>query len=238
MFHDKKRWYAGIKNLTVVGVSDYMKMEGLQSAMFPGRRIERIYNWVDLNSFHPYDEVQNQESRARYSLNDKFLVVGVSSYWKKNTEYEEICALAKELGEEAQVCLVGGIDIHLPYGNMYHIPNVNSMEELARLYSCADVFVSLSTAESFGKVAAEALACGTPAVVYHTTGIKEIVDEDCGGVVEKHDITGMKETLLEFKEKKKDYALVCRRRAETLFNYEINAEQLISLYEEILEMKQ
>ncbi|MCI8281977.1 MAG: glycosyltransferase [Lachnospiraceae bacterium] len=239
IFHDKKRWYAGIKDLTVVGVSDYMKMESFQSAMFQGRRIERIYNWVDLDNFHPYDEVQNRECRVRYGMNDKFLVVGVSSYWRKNTEYEEICALAKELGDEAQVCLVGGVDIQLPYANMHHIPNVDSMEELARIYSCADVFVNLSTAESFGKVAAEALACGTPAVVYNTTGIKEIAGEGCGGVVDQHDITGMKEKLLEFKGKeKKSYVPVCRKRAETLFHYKINAEQLISLYKEILEKKQ
>ena len=110
---------------------------------------------------------------------------------------------------------------------------------MARIYSCADVFVNLSTAESFGKVAAEALACGTPAVVYNTTGIKEIAGEGCGGVVDQHDITGMKEKLLEFKGKeKKSYVPVCRKRAETLFHYKINAEQLISLYKEILEKKQ
>lgn len=238
IFRDKKSWYASIKNLTVVGVSDYMKTECLQSVLFKERRVERIYNWIDLECFHPYDEVQNQETRCKYGISDKFLVVGVSSYWKKNTEYEEICTLAKELGEEAQVCLVGGINIKTPYKNMYHIPNTDSMEELARIYSCADAFVCLSTAESFGKVAAEALACGTPAVVYDSTGIKEIPADACGGVVDKHNIAEMKRKLLEIKGKgKKLYAVLCRKRAEELFNYQINAAQLLNLYEEILEEK-
>ena len=231
IFRDKKRWYSGINNMTVVGVSDYMKTESLQSALFQGRRVERIYNWIDLDSFRPYDEKQNKETREKYGLSDGFLVIGVSSYWKKNTEYEEICALAKELGEEAHVCLVGGVDIKLPHANMYHIPNLDSMEELARIYSSADAFVSTSTTESFGKVAAEALACGVPAVVYASTGIKEIPGSDCGGIVDKHDIMKMKEKLLEIKEKgKKCYISACRKRAEKLFNYMENAKQLINLY--------
>lgn len=236
IFNDKKRWYAGIRNLVVIGVSDYMKTESSQAPLFNGRRVERIYNWINLDSFRPYDDQQNRETRARYGMSDRFLVVGVSSYWKKNTEYDEICALAKELGEGAQVCLVGGVDIKLPYRNMYHIPSTSSIEELAKIYSCADAFVCLSTAESFGKVAAEALACGIPAIVYDSTGIKEIPAENCGGIVNKHDIAGMKEKLLEIKEKGKEhYISTCRKRAEELFDYETNAKQLINLYKEILE---
>ena len=236
MFYDKKHWYADIKDLTVVGVSDYMKNESSQSVLFNGRRIERVYNWINLDVFHPFDDIQNRETRARYGMSDKFLVIGVSSYWSKNTEYEEICTLAKQIGREAQVCLVGGVDIKLPYKNMHHIPNTNSIDELARIYSCADAFICLSTAESFGKVAAEALACGTPIVVYDSTGIKEIPGNDCGSIVEKHNISGVKEKLLEIKEKgKKSYSFACRKRAEKLFNYMVNAEQMISLYKEILE---
>lgn len=235
IFNDKKRWYSGIKDLVVVGVSDYIKEESSQSVLFKGRRIERIYNWINLDSFHPYGDAQNKETRAKYGMSSKFLVMGVSSFWKKNTEYEEICALAKELGDEAQVCLVGGTNINLSCKNMHHIPNTDSIDDLARIYSCADVFVSLSTAESFGKVAAEALACGIPIIVYNSTGIKEIPGAGCGYLVDKHDIVGMKEKVLEIKEKgKQSYGFACRKRAETLFNYEVNARQLIRLYKEIL----
>lgn len=232
IFNDKKRWYKGINNLTVVGVSEYMKTEANRSILFSGREIKHIYNWVDLDKFHPYD---SQDTRKRYDLHEGFLVVGVSSYWKKNTEFPEICELARELGDKAQICLVGGENIKLPYSNMKHIPTINSISELGKIYSAADAFVSLSTAESFGKVAAEALACGTPIVVYNTTGIKEIADNDCGYVVEKHNISAMIEKLMEInKQGKSYYTKNCRKRAEELFSYETNAAKVIKLYKELL----
>lgn len=236
IFNDKKRWYSSIRNLTVIGVSDYIKDEATKSVLFKGRRVVRIYNWIDLVAFCPYEIKTNLETRNRYNLGNGFLVIGVSSYWKKNTEHEEICMLAKELGDDGTVCLVGGYDVSTPYKNMIHVPNTDSVEELAKLYSCADAFVSLSTAESFGKVAAEAIACGTPAIVYNSTGIKEIPGEGCGYVVEKHDINGMLDALLKIKEDgKAQYSASCRKRAEKLFNYDINVGQLIELYKEVLD---
>ena len=230
MYNDKKNWYKGIRNLTVVGVSDYMKSEALKSPLFENRRIERIYNWIDLDTFRPKQDV----NRKKYGLPEGFLVIGVSSYWKKNTEYEEICELAGTLQGQAHVCLVGGDSLELPYSNMIHIPFTESVEELACLYSTADVFVSLSTAESFGKVAAEAIACGTPAVVYNTTGIAEIPKDGCGYVVAKHSIEEVKKAVLKVKENgKESYQLKCRSRAETEFSYLKNVEQLINLYREV-----
>lgn len=233
IFHDKKKWYSSIRNLTVVGVSDYMKTEAEKSVLFHGRRVERIYNWIDMEKFYPYD---SEDTRKKYNFSGEFLVMGVSSYWKKNTEYLEICELAKELEGKAQVCLVGGENIELPYKNMKHVPFTDSIEELGKLYSVSDCFVSLSTAESFGKVAAEAMACGTPVIVYDTTGIKEIPDEDCGYVVKKHDIPGVIEKLMEIKKNSKMYyTKKCRERAKRLFSFETNTEQLINLYKGLLE---
>ena len=102
MFHDKQRWYSAISDLTVVGVSDYIKTQCSLSPLFRKRRIERIYNWIDLRVFRPFDDETRATTRKKYGLGDEFLVVGVSSYWKKNGEYNQICELAKGLGDEAQ----------------------------------------------------------------------------------------------------------------------------------------
>ena len=231
IFNDKIKWYKNIKNLVIVGVSDYMKAEALKAPLFLGRRVERIYNWIDLNIFQPNDGVD----RKKYGIQEGFLVIGCSSWWKKNTEYDEMCELARMLGDEAQVVMVGGKSLDTPYPNMHHIPYTKSAAELASLYGEADAFVCLSTAESFGKVAAEALACGTPVVVYDTTGIREIPGENCGYVVDKHDLNGIKKKLIQIKKDGKEkYTEKCRQRAEKLFDYETNVSNLIELYEELV----
>lgn len=48
-------------------------------------------------------------------------------------------------------------------------------ERLRTLYCAADVLVFPSIQEAFGKVAAEALACGTPVVAFDATGPRDIV---------------------------------------------------------------
>ena len=66
---------------------------------------------------------------------------------------------------EITVVLVGTINegIELPK-NIITVPSTSSIDELAELYSSADVFITFSLEETFGKVSAEALSCGTPVI--------------------------------------------------------------------------
>ena len=56
---------------------------------------------------------------------------------------------------------------------------------LAELYSLADCVVIPSMVESFGQVAAEALACCTPVVSFDTSGLRDIVHHGSNGLVAK-----------------------------------------------------
>ena len=59
-------------------------------------------------------------------------------------------------------------------------------EELAALYSEADVFATASTScfETFGRAPAEALACGTPAIAPRYDGFSEVLDQPGGRLVD------------------------------------------------------
>jgi glycosyltransferase involved in cell wall biosynthesis len=61
--------------------------------------------------------------------------------------------------------------------------------ELATAYASADVFVFPSTTDTFGNVILEAQACGLPVVVSDSGGPKELVKENCNGLITKsHDV--------------------------------------------------
>ena len=76
--------------------------------------------------------------------------------------------------------LVGNMPkISLPK-NVISVAATDSVNELVKYYNAADVFLQLSEEETFGKVVAEALACGTPVVTNGYTANPELVNASCG----------------------------------------------------------
>lgn len=98
----------------------------------------------------------------------------------------------------------------------------------------ADCFLSLSTEESFGKVVAEALSCGTPAIVYNSTASPELVGEKCGYIVNAHDLRELKNCVSEVCRKgKKHYSNECRKFACANFDKPTNIEQYLEIFRKI-----
>lgn len=64
-----------------------------------------------------------------------------------------------------------------------HFMGVLPQQELARLYSAADVFVFPSRTDTFGLVLLEALACGTPVAAYPVQGPLDVIGRADIGVL-------------------------------------------------------
>jgi glycosyltransferase involved in cell wall biosynthesis len=108
------------------------------------------------------------------------------------------------------------------------------MEKIAELYSAADVYVNLSAEETFGLTTAEALACGTPAVVYDATASPELVSPETGIVVRKGDVKGVAGAIGIIRGKGKEtYAAACRERALKWFDKNKRVPEYLELYESL-----
>ena len=81
-------------------------------------------------------------------------------------------------------------------------------------------------------VTAEALACGTPAVVYDATASPELIDQDTGAVVPVGDIHTMYEAIKRIRKDKMEIA--CVERARSLFDKEKNQLKYIDIYRRLL----
>jgi D-inositol-3-phosphate glycosyltransferase len=93
------------------------------------------------------------------------MVVGGPSGADGDEELARVQALAHELGVAANVCFVP--------------PQPHN--RLADFYRAADVCIVPSRAESFGLVALEAAACGTPVVAASVGGLRSLVDDGSTG---------------------------------------------------------
>lgn len=183
MYLDKKRWCTGLKNVQIITVSDWLKKTAQQSFLgqYP---ITRIHNGIDETIFYPRSCIE--ETKKQYSLENKFVILGVASYWDERKGLKDFCKLSERLQPDDRIFLVGlnQEQIQKLPNNIIGIGAIQSKDELAKIYSMANVFVNMSLEETFGLVTAEAMACGTPVIVFDSTACGEIVAENVGFVVE------------------------------------------------------
>ncbi len=171
------------QNLTVVGISEWVADEARRSPCFQGRPIETISNCIDTDAFTP---VNRQTARQILGLPRELPLVLLGALTPTDP-YKGWRLLVDAL---ARVRSSFGT---LAFGDVSSdaaavIPRlvrgfgfVADDLKLRLIYAAADVFVSASTCDAFGKTIAEALACGTPAVVFGATGPKDIVSHQESG---------------------------------------------------------
>lgn len=230
MLWEKKTYFNSMKKLAVIGVSKWVTEQAKQSLLSEASYVGHIYNWIDVGLF----KYTPSDVRLTLGLKDKFIVLGVSSAWSFAKGLGDFIALAKELEEVVFVMLGKMNESDLP-SNIISLPPTDSIGKLVEIYSMADVFFNPSIEETFGKVTAEALACGTPAIVYDTTGSPELIGENCGFVVELNDLEAVKNSIRNIMHKgKASYSQYCREFAVNNFEKEKNIEKRLNIYKKIL----
>lgn len=218
MFNDKKELFGKIPRLAVVGVSDWITDEANKSFLTNASIIKRVYNWVDSNVFKPID---TDDLRKKLNMNNKFIILGVASKWSEAKGIGMFIEIAEKINDNMVIILVGDIanDINLPK-NIIHKKETNIINEIVQYYSMADVLLNMSIEETFGMVTAEALACGTPAIVIDSTACSEVIENNNFGIVVKNrSIKSIFNAIVLIKNKGKHfYSEKCRNRAINLFD--------------------
>ncbi len=238
MLQDKRRWFGDIKRLAVVGVSDWITQEARQSILANATIFKRIYNWIDLDVFKPDSKSRVKLAGTLGDTTGLFLIIGVASYWSDGKGLKRFMELSYGLGPDERIVLVG----KLPTGlclpeNIMHVKETHDVVELAALYAAADVFVSFSREETFGKVTAEALASGTPVIVNEMTANPELVGPGCGYIVDTENIDCVIKAIRQVKSQGKgSYTQYCRAFSSIKFNKVENVRQYYLLYNSLTQI--
>jgi len=231
MYRLKKKWFCGVENMTIVTPSQWLADLVKQSFLreYP---IQVINNGIDLSVFHPV----KSNFREKYDIAAcENVVLSVAFGWGSEKKGLDVIArLAQILPETYRIVMVGTddfIDQKLP-GNIISIHRTNDRQELAEIYSAADLFVIPTREETYPTVNMEAIACGTPVLTFRTGGSPEIPDEKTGAVVDRDDFDALYREVVRICSDKPYRASDCLNRAKSFDMHEKHKEYL-ELYHQV-----
>lgn len=228
LWQKKKALFTSLQKFTLVTPSSWLAELTRQSYLkdYP---VQVINNGIDLSVFKPTPG----DFRVKWGLEDKFVLLGVSFSWGRRKGLDVFLELAKQLDDRYQIVLVGAdenVEKQLP-ANVISIRRTENQQQLAEIYTAADLFVNPTREENYPTVNMESLACGTPVLTFRTGGSPEIIDETCGSAVDCDDLQGLLEELERIRQTQPYAKEACLKRAESFDMYR-RFEEYVQLYQE------
>lgn len=231
---DKRDLFTGLSNVTLVTPSMWLKQR-VEQSFLSGYHCSVVPTGIDLESFYPMAEERREDNlifrlRNTMNLRNKNVLLGVANPWRERKGLLQFVNLSKMINDRCKIVLLGLNDEQLSDlpDTIIGLSHTDSVEELAALYSMADIYVNLTLEDTFPTTNIEALACGTPVVTFRSGGSAESIDETCGISVERNSIQGVVaaiETILS--QKGQNYTpMQCVKRAQ-MYDRNIRFEEYI-----------
>ena len=228
---DKKKLFNNIKSLTVVGVSNWISNEAKQG-IFKDKGVVTIHNGVDINIFRPTPS----EMREKLGLKDEFVILGSADKWLNPLNRLVFNYILSNITPDMKIVIFGCNKEQLKQlpESVIGIGYITDRNEMAKLYSMADVFVNVTLEDSLPTVNIEAQACGTPVITYESGGSPETISERTGIVVPTGDKESLLMAILKIKDRGKAfYEQNCLDHVEKNFIVEDRYKEYVDLYNEI-----
>jgi len=210
------------------------------------KKVQVIYGGVDESYITVEDKNQLTEVQHNYNLPNHFILYLGSFLPHKNlfTLLRAYARLPLFLRNQYSLVLGGNPGKHLngimklmlelDIQERVILPGYVSSDDIAPLYSLADIFVYPSLYEGFGLPPLEAMACGTPVVVSNSSSIPEVVG-DAGLLVDPQDIAGWSaaiEQVLSEPDLRAQMRCAGLIQADK-FKWAESAKQTLAVYEEV-----
>lgn len=175
-FDQKKRLFTMLPPERVQLITPSQWLADLVMQSFLGKYdVKVVHNTINADVFKPTPS----DFRERYDIGERFMVLGVASKWSKRKGLPDFVHLAKELDSNRfAVVLVGLNDkqieqVQSEVSTAVALGKTGTVQELAEVYTAADVFFNPTNEDNYPTVNLEAEACGTRVVSYDTGGCRE-----------------------------------------------------------------
>ncbi|MCZ0701874.1 N-acetyl-alpha-D-glucosaminyl L-malate synthase BshA [Natronobacillus azotifigens] len=208
------------------------------------KKIDVVYNFVDQTEYYYRS---NERLKKEYKIKPEEKVLIHISNFRKVKRIEDVIRTFANVQEQvsAKLLLVGDGP---EYSEMYElVKNLNIQDQvlflgkqndIAGLFSIADLKLLMSEKESFGLVLIEAMACGVPCIGTEIGGIPEvIVPGENGFIVPLGDIDNAAKhaiDLLKNNEKWNRFSINALNHVSDNFSSEKILKQYLQIYDAVL----
>ena len=184
-------WMLTYESTEVIVNSNYMKSELQRLFGLPYEKINVVPNGVNLNLYNGVEKDYN--FRRQYAADNEKIILYVGRLVYEKGIQNLIAAMPKVLNgyHDSKLIIAGKggmIDElrdevrRLNIENKVYFTGYLNLNQVTKMYKCADVAVFPSTYEPFGVVALEGMLSGTPVVVSDVGGLNEIVQHRENGM--------------------------------------------------------
>ncbi|MEO6148790.1 MAG: glycosyltransferase family 4 protein [Mucilaginibacter sp.] len=233
------------KNLTIVTCSNWLGDLARTSSLLKRFNIISIPNPIDTEVFSPKSMTAVQK-KWNIDINKKIILFGAANIndRRKGITYlvDALHHLKNNYSETTTIeVVIFGKNKHfdvttLPF-KTHELNIITSAQQLAEVYSMADVFISPAVEDNLPNMVMEALACGTPVVAFNTGGIPDMVDHLQNGYLAEYKsaedlAAGLHHVL--FSGDATSMASAAREKVLANFTNDIVAGKYIDLYNSIV----
>lgn len=229
----KKATY-GFKNIVSVAVSPWVQSRAEESVFYKNYKNITVINGIDCDIFKSHQDTSLLKNKLGIPENKSLLIHVTSGFSNPIKGGKYILDLAKRLEKEAIVLVVGNNETidNIP-DNVLLYGRTENQEELAKLYSMADLCILASHRETFSMPVAEAMCCGTPVVGFMAGGPESIAIEQYSSFVEYGDSDAL-ELAVRAMLKRKFVKKMLAQKAKEVYSREKMCENYINVYKEVL----
>lgn len=224
----------------VTAVSNYLKNRTYKEFNV-SKEIQTIYNFVDTKIFR---RIEDNGLKERFAPKGEKIISHISNFrpLKRIDNVVNIFNfILKEL--DAVLLLIGDGPDRVKAEMMCREMNIcdrvkflGKQDCIVGILSVSDLFLMPSELESFGLSALEAMSCEVPVIASDVGGLKELITENTGYLIDKDDIEGMAKKgveVLSDENLKKFVGKNARKRVEEFFDIDVIVPQYEKYYEKV-----
>jgi len=190
----------------VIAVSEPLKDEIIKTKVKDiEKKVKVYYNGVDINKFKEYSPEEENEMKNSFKneigiINDFPIVLFVGNLVKAKNLFNLLKA-KKLMKNDSNLVIVGDgplkskLEIVATENTVNNVFFTGSRGDVEKIIPVCDLLILPSISESFGLVLLEALACGKPVIGSNIPGIREIINDKVGLLVNPNNPQEIADTI-------------------------------------------